>query len=200
MVFRSSPRRRLVVQAEIKPGRPKRQAPKAYGVWSRRLGGQGERRAAICRDTRGLCAPQVPAAASLPRARFRNRGGRGKREDASLRHLESSAAALCSNNLAMPTLQSRGSSPFSNRSAILHLLPLLQPIRADSLLAAPRSSWLSSDVPTSASLPAPLPGATSRGYRRSALHHGEGRDLEGVPTSASLPAPLPGAACASALL
>jgi len=124
-----------------------------------------------------------------------------KREGAGRQHLESSAAALCSNNLAMPTLQSRGSSPFSsNRSAILHLLPLLQPIRADSLLAAPRSSWLSSDVPTSASLPAPLPGATSRGYRRSALHHGEGRDLEGVPTSASLPAPLPGAACASALL
>jgi len=52
MVFRSSPRRRLVVQAEIKPGRPKRQAPKAYGVWSRSLGGQGERRAAICRDAR----------------------------------------------------------------------------------------------------------------------------------------------------
>jgi len=152
MVFRSSPRRRLVVQAEIKPGRPKRQAPKAYGVWSRRLGGQGERRAAICRDARektrgragearagreqlrarGLCAPQVPAAASLPRARFRNRGGRGKREDASLRHLESSAAALCSNNLAVSTLQSHGSCPFSsNRSAIPHLLPLLQLIWAD---------------------------------------------------------------------
>ena len=83
MVFRSSPRRRLVVQAEIKPGRPKRQAPKAYGVWSRRLGGygvgfpQGGRRMAVFVGRAqvkigGFCAPTPPAAMYLSCSQIQN--------------------------------------------------------------------------------------------------------------------------------
>jgi len=60
-------------------------------------------------------------------------------------------------------------APFSfNRSAILHLLPLLQQIRAGSLPAAPRSFWFSSDVPSSASLAALLPGAACLHHRDTA--------------------------------
>jgi hypothetical protein len=41
MVFKSSPSRRLGVQVEIDSWHRGRQAPHAYGIWSRRLGVYG---------------------------------------------------------------------------------------------------------------------------------------------------------------
>ena len=76
MVFKSSPRRRLVVQAGKKLWRPGRHESSAYGVGSRHLGGhgvdfqQGGRRAVICARARGgkragIRAPTLPAATYL---------------------------------------------------------------------------------------------------------------------------------------
>ena len=161
MVFKSPPKRRLVIQAEIESWRHGRQEFQGYGVQRRRLGGfsvgfalrgrragdfegarrkqkgsVGELRGRGARGGKGQQqrAPTPPGATHL-------RGADSERETereraTGWRHLESAAAAHCSDP-AMPAPQSCGSGPSSIN---LHLLPLLRPIRVDSLHSS-RSSW-----------------------------------------------------------
>ena len=159
MVFKSSPRRRLVVQVRKNVRRPGRQEIDGYGVFSRRLGRfgvRGGRRRAIwrwgargaagekgargnCRrETEQSCAREEIARQHLP-PRVHLTGGDSEREReikrereraAGRRYLESSPAALYS-DLAVAALLSVARAPSSPINLLL--LPLLQPIRADSL-------------------------------------------------------------------
>ena len=142
MVFKSPPKRRLVIQAEIESWRHGRQEFQGYGVQRRRLGGfsvgfalrgrragdfegarrkqkgsVGELRGRGARGGKGQQqrAPTPPGATHL-------RGADSERETereraTGWRHLESAAAAHCSDP-AMPAPQSCGSGPSSsNQSA-----------------------------------------------------------------------------------
>ena len=114
---------------------------------------------------RGIRAPTPSAMTYLTREQIQNEGKGERVWPVAPQILSGDALRLLQSSL--PALQ--GSSPFSsNRSAILHLLPLLQQIRAGSLPAAPRSFWFSSDVPSSASLAALLPGAACLHHRDTA--------------------------------
>jgi len=72
---------------------------------------------------RGTCAPQVPAATSLTRAQTQRERAAGQQ------HLESSVVTRCS----IYRFSSNPVAPAPSPPIDLHLLPLLQQIRADSL-------------------------------------------------------------------
>lgn len=88
-------------------------------AWVKTRGARGESGAVA----RGTCAPQVPAATSLTRAQTQRERAAGQQ------HLESSVVTRCS----IYRFSSNPVAPAPSPPIDLHLLPLLQQIRADSL-------------------------------------------------------------------